>query len=151
MGRDFQRVLRFGGQQDQVKLVSLSVVLKCGNVDSVCLHLSSDAGHSQTRSAQHLRGFGIASRKPDGQSSAEGARGDCSAQRADAHYQHLHCEASKMPAIRLKPTGCLKNLALTPPLPATGAIFDLFGGVTYWASPFTKGPIFLRDFNKAPY
>ena len=36
MGRDFQRVLRFGGQQDQVKLVSLSVGLNFGNVDSVC-------------------------------------------------------------------------------------------------------------------
>jgi len=70
-------------------LVSLSVVLNCRNVDNVCPHLSSDAGHSQARSAQHLRGFGIASRKPDGQSSAEGARGDCSTQRADAHYQYL--------------------------------------------------------------
>jgi hypothetical protein len=38
VGRDFQRVLRFGGKQDQVKLVSLSVVLNCGNVDSVCPH-----------------------------------------------------------------------------------------------------------------
>src|SRR6202043_750166 len=54
MGRDFQGVLRFGGQQDHVKLVSLSVVLNCGNVDSVCPHLSSDAGHSQARSAQCL-------------------------------------------------------------------------------------------------
>jgi len=27
LGRDFQRVLRFGGQQDQVKLASLSVVV----------------------------------------------------------------------------------------------------------------------------
>src|SRR2546423_6243581 len=103
MGRDLERVVRFGGQQDQVKLVSLSVVLNCGNVDNVCPHLSSDTGHSQARSAQHLRGFGIASRKPDGQSSAEGACGDCSTQRADAHYQHLHCEGSKMPAMRLKP------------------------------------------------
>src|SRR5437870_437942 len=103
MGRDFQSVLRLSRKQDQVKLVSLPVVLKCGNVDSVCPHLSSDAGRSQARSAQHLRGFGIASRKPDGQSSAEGARGDCSTQRADAHYQHLHYEASKMPAMRLKP------------------------------------------------
>src|SRR6478752_6927894 len=100
MGRDFQRVLRFGGQQDHVKLVSLSVLLNCGNVDSVCPHLSSDAGHSQARSAQHLRGFGIASRKPGGQSSAEGARGNCSTQRADAHYQYLHREVSKMPAMK---------------------------------------------------
>ena len=103
MGGDFQRVLRFGGKQDQVKLVSLSVVLNCGNVDNVCPHLSSDAGHSQARSAQPLRGFGIASRKPDGQSSAEGARGDCSTQRADAHYQHLHCEASKKGTFSLSP------------------------------------------------
>jgi hypothetical protein len=51
MGRDFQRVLRFGGKQDQVKLVSLSVILNCGNVDSVCPHLSSGAGYSQTRSS----------------------------------------------------------------------------------------------------
>src|SRR5881227_3180390 len=120
MGRDFQRVLRFGGKQDQVKLVSLSVVLNCGNVDNVCPHLSSDAGHSQAGSAQHLRGFGIASRKPDGQSSAESARGDCSTQRADAHYQYLHFEASKMPAMRLKPTSSLKNRAISLPLPATG-------------------------------
>src|SRR5438874_12267649 len=138
MGRDFQRVLGFGGQQDQVKLVSLSVVLNCGNIDSVCPHLSSDAGHSQARSAQHLRGFGIASRKPDGQSSAEGARGDCSTQRADAYYQHLHCESSKMPAMRLKATSCLKNRALSPLLPATVVIFVYFGGVTYWASPLPK-------------
>src|SRR5215470_952695 len=126
MGRDFQRVLRFGGKQDQVKLVSLSVVLNCGNVDSVCPHLSSDAGHSQARSAQCLRGIGIAGCKPDGQSCVDGTRRDCSTQRADAHYQHLHCEASKMPAMRLKPTSCLKNRSLSPPLPATGVIFDLF-------------------------
>jgi len=142
-------VLRLGGKQDQVKLGSLPVVLKCGNVDSVCLHLSSDAGHSQARSAQHLRGFGIASRKPDGQSSAEGASGDCSAQRADAHYQYLHFEASKMPAMRLKPTSCLKNRALSPPLPATGVIFDLFWRRDVLGLAVTKGPIFLRDFNKA--
>jgi hypothetical protein len=129
-------------------LVSFSVVLNCGNVDNVCPHLSSDAGHSQARSAQHLRGFGIASRKPDGQSSAEGARGDCSTQRADAHYQHLHCEASKMPAMRLKPTSCLKNRALSPPLPATGVIFDLFWRRDVLGLAVTKGPIFLRDFNK---
>src|SRR5947209_8621715 len=128
MGPDFQRVLRFGGQQDHVKLVSLSVVLNCGNVDSVCPHLSSDAGHSQARSAQHLRGFGIASRKPDGQSSAEGARGDCSTQRADAHDQHLHCEASKMPAMRLKPDQL--------PQEVSSSIY--FEGVTYWASPLPK-------------
>src|SRR4029077_7392896 len=106
MGRDFQRVLRFGGQQDHVKLVSLSVVLNCGNVDSVCPHLSSDAGHSQARSAQCLRRIGVASRKPDGQSSADGTRRNCSTQRADAHYQHLHCEASKMPAMRLNLANC---------------------------------------------
>src|SRR5215472_11334014 len=93
MGRDFQRVLRFGGKQDQVKLVSLSVVLNCGNVDNVCPHLSSDAGHSQARSAQLLRGIGIASCKPDGQSCADGTRRNCSAQRANAHYQYLHAPA----------------------------------------------------------
>src|SRR5215471_21035732 len=106
MGRDFQRVLRLSSKQDQVKLGSLPVVLKCGNVDSVCPHLSSDAGHSQARSAQFLRGIGIASRKPDGQSCADGTYRNCSAQRTDAHNQHLHCEASKMPAMRLKPTSC---------------------------------------------
>src|SRR5215472_16557402 len=106
MGRDFQRVLRFGGQQDQVKLVSLSAVLNGGNVDSVCPHLSSDTGHSQARSAQCLRRISIASRKPDGQSCADGTRRNCSAQRTNAHYQHLHREASKMPAMRLKPTSC---------------------------------------------
>src|SRR5256885_17143392 len=99
MGRDFQRVLRFGSQQDQVKLVSLSVVLNGGNVDSVCLHLSSDAGYSQARSAQCLRGIGIASRKPDGESCADGTRRNCSAQRANAHYQYLHFGASKIPAM----------------------------------------------------
>src|SRR6266478_6230413 len=89
-----------------------------------------------------------ASRKPDGQSSAEGASGDCSAQRADAHYQYLHFEASKMPAMRLKPTSCLKNRALSPPLPATGVIFDLFWRRDVLGLAVTKGPIFLRDFNK---
>src|SRR5215831_1889743 len=97
MGSDFQRVLRFGGQQDHVKLVSLSVVLNCSNVDSVCPHLSSDAGHSQARSAQCLRRIGIASRKPDGQSCADGTRRNCSAQRANAHYQYLHFGAFKTP------------------------------------------------------
>src|SRR5215472_13135633 len=97
MGRDFQRVLRFGGKQDQVKLVSLSVVLNCGNVDNVCPRLSSDAGYSQARSAQLLRGIGISSRKPDGQSCADGARRNCSAQRTDAHYQYLHFGASQDP------------------------------------------------------
>ena len=100
MGRDFQRVPRFGGQQDQVKLVSLSIGLNCGNVDSVCPHLSSDAGHSQARSAQCLRRIGIASRKPHGQSCADGTRRNCSAQGADAHYQYLHFGASKIPAMR---------------------------------------------------
>ena len=28
--------------------------------------------------------------------------------------QHSHCDASKMPAMRLKPTSCLKNRALFP-------------------------------------
>jgi hypothetical protein len=51
MGRDFQRVLRFGGKQDQVKLASLFVILNCCNVDSVCPHLSSGAGYAQTRSS----------------------------------------------------------------------------------------------------
>ena len=123
-------------------------VFNFGNVNSVRPHLSSDAGHSQARSAQHLRGFGIASRKPDGQSSAAGARGDCSTQRADAHYQHLHCEACKMPATRLKPTSRLKSRALSPALPATGVNFDLFWRGDVLGLAFTKGPIFLRDFNK---
>jgi hypothetical protein len=52
--------------------------------------------------------YGIASRKSDGQSSAEGARGDCSTQRADAHYQYFHFETTKIRAMkpslrRLKP------------------------------------------------
>jgi hypothetical protein len=81
---------RFGGQQDQVKLVSLSVGLNGGNVDNVCPCLSSDAGHSQARSAQLLRGIGIASRKPDGQSCADGTCRNRSAQRTDANYQYLH-------------------------------------------------------------
>src|SRR5215469_6087049 len=106
MGRDFQRVLRFGGKQDQVKLVSLSVVLNCGNVDSVCPHLASNAGQSQARSAQRLRRICIASRKPDGQSCPDGTRGNGSAQRANAYYQHSHCEASNMPAMRLDPASC---------------------------------------------
>jgi len=97
MGRDFQRVLRFGGKQDQVKLVSLSVVLNCGNIDNVCRYLSSEPGHSQTRSAQCLCRIGIANRKPDGQSSADGPRGDCSTQRANAHYQYLHFGISEIP------------------------------------------------------
>jgi hypothetical protein len=77
-------------------LVSLSVVLNCGNVDSVCPHFSSHAGHSQARSAQCLRGIGIASRKPDGQSCANGTSRNCSAQRADARYKYLYFETSKM-------------------------------------------------------
>jgi hypothetical protein len=60
----------------------------------------------------------------------------------------LHCEASKMPAMRLKPTSCLKNRALSPPLPATGVIFDLFWRRDVLGLAVTKGPIFLRDFNK---
>jgi hypothetical protein len=130
-------------------LVSLSVVLNCSNVDSVCSHLSSDAGHSQARSAQRLRRIGTASRKPDGQSCADGTRRNCSAQRANAHYQHLHCEASKLPAMRRKPISCFKNRALSPPLPATGVIFDLFWRRDVLGLAVTKGPIFLRDFNKA--
>src|SRR5438270_12121053 len=97
MGRDFQRVLRFGGKQDQVNLVSFPVVLNGGNVDSVCPQLSSDARHSQARSAQCLSRIAIASRKPDGQSCADGTRRNCSAQRANAHYQHLHFEISQDP------------------------------------------------------
>jgi hypothetical protein len=100
MGRDFQRVLRFGGKQDQVKLASLSAVLDCGNVDGVCPDLASDAGHSQAKSAQCIRGLGVAGRKPDGQSSADGPRRNCSAQRASAHYQYFHFGASKSGAMR---------------------------------------------------
>jgi hypothetical protein len=54
-----------------------------------------------------------------------------------------------MPAMRLKPTSCLKNRALSPPLPATGVIFDLFWRRDVLGLAVTKGPIFLRDFNKA--
>jgi hypothetical protein len=75
-------------------LVSLSVVLDCGDVDRAYPHFSSDAGHSQARSAQCVRRIAIASRKPDGQSDADGARRNGSAQRADAYDQYLHCEAS---------------------------------------------------------
>jgi hypothetical protein len=53
-----------------------------------------------------------------------------------------------MPAMRLKPTSCLKNRALSPPLPATGVIFDLFWRRDVLGLAVTKGPIFLRDFNK---
>ena len=53
-----------------------------------------------------------------------------------------------MPAMRLKPTSCLKNRALSPPLPATGAIFDLFWRRDVLGLAVTKGPIFLRGFNK---
>jgi hypothetical protein len=122
VGRDFQGVLRFGGKQDQVKLVSLSVVLNCGNVDSVCPYLSSDAGHSQARSAQCLRGIGVASRKPDGQSCADGTRRNCSAQGADAHYQYLHFEGSKVPAMRLNPASCDLRQTSHGPGVATRAI-----------------------------
>jgi hypothetical protein len=52
-----------------------------------------------------------------------------------------------MPAMRLKPTSCLKNRALSP-LPATGVIFDLFWRRDVLGLAVTKGPIFLRDFNK---
>jgi hypothetical protein len=51
VGRDFQRVLRFGGKQDQIKLASLFEILDCGDVDSISPHLSSGAGYSQTRSS----------------------------------------------------------------------------------------------------
>jgi hypothetical protein len=74
MGRDFQRLLRFGGKQDEVELASLFVILNCCNVDSVCPRLSSGARYSQTRSAQCLRRIGITSREPDRQSCMEGAR-----------------------------------------------------------------------------
>jgi hypothetical protein len=53
-----------------------------------------------------------------------------------------------MPAIMLKPTSYLKNRALSPPLPATGVIFDLFWRRDLLGLAVTKGPIFLRDFNK---
>jgi hypothetical protein len=53
-----------------------------------------------------------------------------------------------MPAMRLKPTSCLKNRALSPPLPATGVIFDLFWRPDVLGLAVTKGPIFLPDFNK---
>src|SRR5437588_10686519 len=139
MVRDFQRVLRFGGQQDQVKLVSLSVVLNCGNVDNVCPHLSSDAGHSQARSAQHLRGFGIASRKPDGQSSAEGARRNRSAQRADAHYQYLHFLEPPIPRDETESRQLPQessSFRTTSRNRVSSSIY--LGGVTYWASPLPK-------------
>src|SRR5215813_13247649 len=136
MGRDFQRVLRFGGQQDHVKLVSLSVVLNSGNVDSVCLHLSSDAGHSQARSAQCLRRIGIASRKPNGQSSADGTRRNCSAQRTNAHYQYSHFEASRIVAIRLNPPVASERKLFLPALAAAlRSSLIYFGGVTYRTSP----------------
>ena len=48
----------------------------------------------------------------------------------------------------LKPTSCLKNRALSPPPPATGVIFDLFWRRDVLGLAVTKGPIFLRDFNK---
>src|SRR5262249_45763387 len=57
-------------------------------------------------------------------------------------------EASKLPAMRLKPTSCLKNRALSPPLPATGVIFDLFWRRDVLGLAVTKGPVFLRNFNK---
>jgi hypothetical protein len=53
-----------------------------------------------------------------------------------------------MPVMRLKPTSCLKNRALSPPLPATDTIFDLFWRRDVLGPAVTKGPIFLRDFNK---
>jgi hypothetical protein len=53
-----------------------------------------------------------------------------------------------MPAMRLKPTSCLKNRALSPPLPAIGVIFDLFWRRDVLGLAVTKKPIFLRDFNK---
>jgi hypothetical protein len=48
MGRDFQRVLRFGGQQDQVKLVSLSVVVNCSNANSICPHTRRNCSAQRT-------------------------------------------------------------------------------------------------------
>jgi hypothetical protein len=50
--------------------------------------------------------------------------------------------------MRLKPTRCLKNRALSPPLPATGVIPDLFWRRDVLGLAVTKGPIILRDFNK---
>jgi hypothetical protein len=70
----------------------------------VCPRLSSDARHSQTRSTQCLRRIGTASRKQDGQSCADGTRRNCSAQRADAHNQYSHFEASKMGYARIFPS-----------------------------------------------
>src|SRR5579859_4591227 len=54
----------------------------------------------------------------------------------------------RCPAMRLKPTSRLKNRALPPPLSATGVIFDLFWRRDVLGLAVTKGPIFLRDFNK---
>ena len=53
-----------------------------------------------------------------------------------------------MPAMTLKPTSRLKSRALSPALPATGVNFDLFWRGDVLGLAFTKGPIFLRDFNK---
>src|ERR1044071_10038128 len=52
-----------------------------------------------------------------------------------------------MPAMRLKPTSCLKNRALSAP-PPDGVTFDLFWRRDVLGLAVTKGPIFLRDFNK---
>src|SRR6266478_185220 len=52
------------------------------------------------------------------------------------------------PAMRLNPASCLKNRALSPPLPATGVTFDLFWRRHVLGIAVTKGPIFLQDFNK---
>jgi hypothetical protein len=51
--------------------------------------------------------------------------------------------------MRLKPTSCLKNRALSPLLPATGVILDLFWRRDVLGLAVAKGPIFLRDFNEA--
>ena len=50
--------------------------------------------------------------------------------------------------MRLKPTSCLANRDLSPPLPATGVRFDLLWRRDVLGLAVTKGPIFLRDFNK---
>ena len=77
-----------------------------------------------------------------------GTRCNGFSQGTDAHYEDLHCEASKMPVMRQSRPSCLKNRALSHPLPATGVIFDLFWRRDVLGLAVTKGPIFLRDFNK---
>src|SRR5262249_44618497 len=49
---------------------------------------------------------------------------------------------------RLKPTSCRKKRAFSPPLSATGVIVELLWRRDVLGLAVTKGPIFLRDFNK---